>query len=194
MRCTALRRASNLGRVWLVRHAPTTLKGTCYGQSDVPVSPAPAEAAELVGQRWAAAGMKVPPSEVWSSPWARTRSLAIELARLWQIPWHVDARLSELSFGVWEGREYSEIEGSDALRWERWLHNYELEAPPRGETVAQLRARVTAWLEERSAKNATVLAVTHAGVVRTARAVVAGLAYSAVVADAVPHLCPERIG
>lgn len=187
-----MRRAGDVGRIWFVRHAPTTLKGVCYGQSDVPVYPEATEAAQLVAQRWEAHETTAP-SELWSSPWARAQTVALELARHWQVPWHVDARLSELSFGVWEGREYSAIERSDWLRWEQWLCNYEREAPPGGETAAQLRARVAAWLEERRVSSATVLAVTHAGVVRTARALVAGVSYSAVVGDAVPHLCPELI-
>ena len=181
-----------MSSVWLVRHAPTTLMGICYGQSDVPVTPEPAEAARLVAQHWEAEGMNAP-SELWTSPWVRAQTVAAELARRWQISLHVDARLSELSFGLWEGREYSEIERTDAVRWEHWMRNYEIEAPPRGETVAQLRARVAAWLEERKADRESVLAVTHAGVVRTARAVVAGMPYSAVVGDAVSHLRPERI-
>ena len=181
-----------MSRVWLVRHAPTTFKGICYGQSDVPVTPEPPEAARLVAQHWEAEGMSAPP-ELWTSPWARAQTLAAELARRWQISWHVDARLSEISFGLWEGREYAEIERTDGVRWEHWMRNYELEAPPYGETVAQLRARVVAWLDERRPGTSTVLAVTHAGVVRTARAVIGQESYSSVVGDAVPHLCPVRV-
>jgi broad specificity phosphatase PhoE len=181
-----------VGSVWLVRHAPTTLSGVCYGQSDVPVQPEAAEAARLIAREWQREG-NVGPPEVWASPWARAQSVAVELARLWHVPWDTDARLSELCFGVWEGREYDEIARTDAARWQAWALNYELEAPPQGETVADLRARVTAWLDERRAGTATVLAVTHAGVIRTARALIGGLPYSAVVGQAVPHLRIEKV-
>jgi alpha-ribazole phosphatase len=181
-----------VGSVWLVRHAPPTLSGVCYGQCDVPVQPGPAEAARLIALQWQREGEEGPP-ELWTSPWARARSVAVELARHWSIPCHVDARLSELCFGAWEGRTYDEIARTDAARWEHWTLNYELEAPPQGETVADLRARVASWLDERRAGTATVLAVTHAGVVRTARAVIGGLPYGAVVGEAVPHLCAERV-
>jgi broad specificity phosphatase PhoE len=119
--------------------------------------------------------------------------VAVELARLWRVPWQVDARLSELCFGVWEGQEYDEIARTDAVRWQRWLSNYEYEAPPQGETVTELRARVAAWLDERRSGATTVLAVTHAGVVRTARALRGGLPYSSVVGESVPHLRAERV-
>ena len=181
-----------MARVWLVRHAPTTRSGVCYGQSNVPVEPEPAQAARGIARQWQQEVSEEPP-ELWTSPWARTQSLATELAKLWRIPWHVDARLSELHFGVWEGREYAEIAENDALRFHHWTLNYEREAPPQGETVAALRARVEAWLGERSSSTATVLAVTHAGVVRTARAVVGRLPYSAVVGQVVPHLSIERV-
>lgn len=181
-----------MGSIWLVRHAPTTLSGVCYGQSDVPVQPRAEEAARSIALQWQRAGHPNPP-ELWTSPWARTQSVAVELARLWRVAWHQDLRLSELCFGAWEGREYAEIARNDELRWQSWTHNYELIAPPQGETVAELRARVAAWLAERRSSPATVLAVTHAGVVRTARALVARQSYSAVVGTAVPHLQLEQV-
>jgi alpha-ribazole phosphatase len=94
---------------------------------------------------------------------------------------------------VWEGRSFAEIERTDATRFQRWMQAYELEAPPGGESAAQLRARVAQWLDERRATPATVLAVTHAGVIRMARAIAGGLAYSAVAGQPVPHLSPEPL-
>lgn len=181
-----------MARVWLVRHAPTTRSGLCYGQYDVPVEPEPAEAARRIALRWRREENENP-AELWTSPWERTQSLATELARLWQIPWHVDARLSELCFGEWEGREYAELADHDAVRFRHWTLNYEREAPPQGESVLALRARVAAWLGERSSGTATVLAVTHAGVIRTARALTGGVPYSSVVGEVVPHLRLERV-
>jgi alpha-ribazole phosphatase len=181
-----------VGSVWFVRHAPTTLSGVCYGQCDVPVAPTPAEAAQRIALQWEREQSAQPP-ELWTSPWARAQSVALELARLWHVPWRADQRLSELCFGLWEGRKYVEIARTDAARWQHWLQNYELEAPPHGETVPELRARVSAWLDERRAGTANVLAVTHAGVVRTARALLDGLPYSAVAGEAVPHLRIERL-
>jgi len=146
----------------------------------------------MIARQWLQEGIHEPP-ELWTSPWVRTQSVAAELARLWHVSWHVDARLSELCFGAWEGRKYREIAENDGERFQHWTLNYEREAPPQGESAAALRARVGAWLEEQSSRKGAVLAVTHAGVIRTSRAVIAGLPYSSVVGDAIPHLRLERL-
>lgn len=181
-----------MASIWLVRHAPVTVSGVCYGQCDIPVQLGATEAARSIAAQWEQAGYGEPP-ELWSSPWARTQSVAAELARLWRIPWRADARLSELHFGVWEGRQYAEIARNDADRWQHWTQNYEIAAPPEGESAAQLRARVAAWLGERRLGTSNVLAVTHAGVMRTARAAIERLPYSSVVATAVPYLQLEQL-
>lgn len=181
-----------MAEIWLVRHAPTMLKGVCYGQSDVPVTLEPAEAARAIAERWEEHAPGVVP-ELWTSPSARTRPVAEELARRFRTSSQVDARLSELSFGEWEGRAFAEIEHTDSARFQRWMRAYEVEAPPGGETAAQLRARVAEWLEERRRVAGTTLAVTHAGVMRMGLAIAAGLKYADFAGKAVRHLWPERI-
>jgi alpha-ribazole phosphatase len=181
-----------MGEIWLVRHAPTSNTGICYGQSDVPVTLEPVEAAHAIFENWTERSDAGTP-EIWSSPWARTLPVAAELARLFGTVCQVDARLSELSFGAWEGRAFSEIERDDAGRFQRWMAAYEREAPPGGETAAELRARVAEWLEERRAAGATVLAVSHAGVIRMSGAIAGGLSYADVAGKPVAHLVPQRI-
>lgn len=181
-----------MGAIWLVRHAPTSKSGICYGQSDVPVTLEPVEAARTIFENWTERIERGAP-EIWASPWARTLPVAAELARRFGTVCQVDARLSELSFGAWEGRAFSEIERDDAARFQRWMGAYEREAPPGGESAAQLRARVAAWLEERRAAGVTVLGVSHAGVIRMSGAIAGGVRYSEVAGKAVPHLVPQRI-
>ena len=180
-----------MANVWLVRHAQTSRVGVCYGQSEVSVQLGAQDAARSIASQWERAGQGGPP-ELWTSPWLRTRSVGMELARRWRVSCRVDARISELCFGVWEGREYDEIARNDPDRWQHWTQNYQHAAPPEGETVAQLRARVAEWLDERTVGTGDVLAITHAGVMRTARAVIEQLPYTAVVATAVPYLQLER--
>lgn len=179
-----------MGTVWLVRHAPVLAEGVCYGQSEVPVTLSPDAAASLIAQRWSEqCGVDRP--EVWSSPSDRTREVGESLARGWATKCHVDRRLSELSFGVWEGRSYRDIQQNDKERWERWIHSYDVEAPPLGETAAELRIRFVAWLEERRRSASRVLAITHAGIIRTARALACGLPYAEFSLQRVEHLRPE---
>jgi len=115
------------------------------------------------------------------------------LSRRWGAELHVDARLSELSFGEWEGRRFDDLEREDGPRFARWMCAFEVEAPPRGETVADLRMRLAAWVEERRRAEAVVLAITHAGVIRMARSLALGIAFADVVTQEVEHLAPERV-
>src|SRR5262245_34269168 len=176
--------------LWFARHAPVAVTGVCYGQHDVPVTLDAEKAADVVLGRWQELGLEEIP-ELWSSPWARARDVAAVLARRWSVEPHVDGRLSELSFGEWEGRRFDDIERADRTRFERWMRAFEVEAPPGGETVAELQKRVAAWIDERRRARATVLAITHAGIIRMARSLAAGVAYSDVATQQVDHLAPE---
>jgi broad specificity phosphatase PhoE len=158
----------------------------------VPVALDAERAADLVCERWASLGLAQVP-ELWSSPWARSHDVAEALARRWSTRHHVDARLSELSFGAWEGRRFEDLEREDGARFARWMRAFEVEAPPGGETVRDLETRIATWVEERRRSPGTVLAVTHAGVIRIARALARGTTYSEVVAERVAHLTPERL-
>jgi alpha-ribazole phosphatase len=174
--------------IWFVRHAPSAVHGVCYGQHDIPVTLEPSVAAARVAEAW-----RGPEPELWSSPWARCRLVAEELARLWQLPLRLEPRLSEISFGVWEGQAFAALERDHAAPFQHWMQNYETVAAPGGETVGDLRARVASWLAERSSAPDTgpVLALTHAGVIRTARAIRRNVTYAAVVSEAVPNLSLE---
>jgi len=178
--------------VWLVRHAPVTLPGICYGQSDIAVTVPPEEAARTVLTQWVEthAGGLTP--HVWTSPWARTRDVAELVAAALGAPLRIDARLSELAFGEWEGRAYAELERDDAHRFARWMAAYATESPPGGETVEQLRLRVSSWLTDLRPEP-PVLAFTHAGVMRTVRALCRNATYAAVAGESVEHLRLERV-
>ena len=178
--------------IWLARHAKPAAHGICYGQSDVAVSLSAADAASELRERFAAVHPAAP-SELWTSPWSRCRDVADELGRIWGVPARVDPRLAELAFGAWEGRSFAELEPDEGFQF--WMRNYETAAPPGGETVAHLMGRVAAWLNERAAGDSAgrVLAITHAGVARSARAIARGVSYSTVVSEPVLHLVPELL-
>jgi alpha-ribazole phosphatase len=186
---------TELRSIWLVRHAPVAVSGICYGQSDVPVALGPREVAAQLAASWQSENADVRP-ELWSSPLARCRLVAEELAELWQCGVHIDTRLAELSFGEWEGKTFAELERDDGERLQRWMANYEELAPPTGETVSELMTRVASWFRERQAASTLdtpVLAVCHAGVIRSARALLRGLPYRSFVSDPAPHLELERL-
>lgn len=181
-----------MGRIWLVRHAPVSVSGVCYGQSDVPTALDAQAAADRIADYWR--GTENPHwDELWCSPWARTRSVAEELARRWSIPCFADTRLSELCFGEWEGRAYADIERDDGERFSQWMRAYETDAPPGGEALPELIQRVSSWLDDARHGDSVRLVVTHAGVIRAARTLRDGGTYAAALRKPVEHLMPERL-
>lgn len=184
----------SVSEIWLARHARPAAHGICYGQSDVAVSLTAVDAAHELVERFAALSVGAP-SRLWTSPWARCRNVAEELGRFWDVPVRVDSRLAELAFGAWEGRTFAELELDEHFQF--WMRNYQTAAPPGGETLAELMARVGDWLNELGARarenTHPVLAITHAGVIRSARAIARGASYATVVGEPVPHLVPELL-
>jgi broad specificity phosphatase PhoE len=86
--------------------------------------------------------------------------------------YHLDPVLKELSFGVWEGLTWSEIEIKDpkglrARRKDRWFF-----APEGGESYAMLADRLRPWLDGLS-EHAFV--ISHGGVARVLMALIAGV-------------------
>jgi alpha-ribazole phosphatase len=174
-------------RIWLVRHAPVAVKGLCYGHHDVPCALSPAVAAEQVATR-----LPLDLTELWCSPLTRARAVAEELARRLHVPLRVDSRLSELYMGEFEGRPFVELEREPAFF--SWMRDWRTTAPPGGETLAQLAARVAAWRRERDeARAGALLALTHAGPIRALRAEARGISLDDALAAPVDHLVPEEL-
>jgi broad specificity phosphatase PhoE len=169
-------------RIIFVRHGRTSynFENRLQGQRDVPLDGAGREQARAIGRYLLGAkGEEIAQIEdaggFWASPLARTRE-TMELARvamgLSPQPYHVDDRLKELTFGVWEGLTWSEVwekdpAGAKAREADKW--NF---APPGGESYAMLVTRVESWLAER--KGATFL-VAHGGIARAFLALLAGM-------------------
>jgi alpha-ribazole phosphatase len=142
-------------RIFLIRHPrPAVAPGVCYGASDVDLDGDARECAARLRQ--------VLPAQlpVFSSPLRRCRRLA---EALHEAPTY-DARLREMDFGAWELRSWSEIARVELDAWAAAPLAY---APPGGESVGALQARVAAFLVERIGSGRRDFAVvTHAGVMR----------------------------
>lgn len=174
-------------RILLVRHAPSAVQGICYGQSDIQCQLEATAAADQIARQL----LDDRPDEIWASPWVRTRRPAEVLAACFGVSLRIDARLSELAMGSFEGRPYAELENDPAFA--AWMQNWRTSAPPGGETLAQLAARVRDFREEQRQRRGTLLAVTHAGVIRALRAIERGVSPDEGVTDPVAHLVPELL-
>ena len=149
-----------MSRLILVRHAEPVeeARGRCYGTLDLELSPRGREQAAALAQRLA----NEPIDCVYVSPRRRAVQTAAALAR----PVVTDDRLRELDFGDFEGRTYEEIERDEPAVFRDWMTSPTTVRFPNGETYSELRARVTAALEEIRGRHAVAVVVTHGGVIR----------------------------
>lgn len=164
-------------RLVLVRHTPVAgVQGLCYGRTEV-------ELAESFAADAAAVLAALPPGPwtLYSSPARRCRRLAAWLGG----PVSIDARLQELDFGAWEGRAWDDLPRHEL---DRWCAAFVTLPPPGGESFAGLAARAGAFVADvaRRHQGGTVLAVTHAGVIRALLAARRGLPCADAFSLAVP--------
>lgn len=161
-------------RLLLVRHGETdwNAAGRIQGCTDTPLNArgraqALALAGRLCGER---------PQRLYTSPLRRAReTAAIVGAELTLEPETVEA-LREISFGVWEGCSWEEIQ----RRWPRefaWCEGDRLRrSPPGGESYGQLMERALPAVEAiRRAPGGTAVAICHSAVIRAVLCALEGM-------------------
>lgn len=159
----------------MVRHTAVdeSLRGFCYGASDVELSGAGKAhvdllTAELIATR---------PSHIFHSGLLRTRHLADMVAVRVGATAQVDRRIAEFDFGEWEMRRWDDIH-ADGHDIARLVHEPETFAPPGGETVFSMRDRVMSWYRALP-RGARVLAISHGGPISALRGSLTGVAPAA---------------
>jgi broad specificity phosphatase PhoE len=169
-------------RLIFLRHGETAYnaENRLQGQLDIPLNARGREQARSVGQMLRSlVGSEIDRLDeaqaFFASPLERARE-TMEIARdamgLAAGRYHLDAVLKELSFGVWEGLTWSEIEVKDpkglrARREDRWAF-----APEGGESYAMLADRLRPWLD---GLNEHAFVISHGGVARVLMALIAGV-------------------
>ena len=140
--------------IWLVRHGETTMneQGRLSGWSDVALTDC--------GRRQARWLRELLAAEDFDGVWSSDLSRAVDTARLACAEPVVDARLREIHFGDLEGMAYETL----AEEHKRGLISFEGFAPPGGETLETLVARVNAFLDELGPGRHVVFC--HGGVLR----------------------------
>ena len=143
--------------VWRHPKPPAAaVAGRCIGRTDVGVDPRKAKRLAHRLRAWARrAGT---PRVVITSPLRRGADVGRWLAR-WGWAHRIDARLSELDFGAWEGRTWDAI---GAVAVGAWCDVFAALGAGGGESVNALLVRCAAFLaEQRDAPRACI--VGHAG-------------------------------
>jgi alpha-ribazole phosphatase len=120
------------------------------------VAPADLLAERLAGERI---------DEIHTSDLRRAWETARAAADARRLPLRFDARLRELNFGIWQGLTYDEMRHAHPEALAAWEADPLRVAPPGGETLAQLAARISAFLGglTKAAPDRTVLVVAHKG-------------------------------
>ena len=159
----------------LIRHpAPAIDAGVCYGKTDVPLAGDAAESVRRIVARLATLSLPLP-QQLATSPLQRCADVAHRLAQHFDCACSADPRLQEIDFGQWEGQRWDAIDRAALDAWAADLRHARMHG---GESVAQFEARVDAWLGPWRAPEAggasTMLAVTHAGVMRMIAALLLG--------------------
>jgi alpha-ribazole phosphatase len=150
--------------IWVWRHPRAVgAEGRCIGHTDFPVDRRRVKRlAHRIEREARRHGL---PRVVWSSPLARCAAVGRALRRRGFVH-HIDARLAELDFGSWEGRDWRDIPAAEIARWEAGFSSF---APGGGESLVQLVLRTRAFLADRAADQAArvLLVVGHAGWINT---------------------------
>lgn len=146
--------------VILVRHPETLDPRVIAGQSDVALAPHALNAIDALAA-------SLPPARaIISSDLSRCRILANAVAAKRGVPCALDARWREQAFGAWEGKTWDDVDGR------AYLDHWTTAAPPGGESIGDVQARVAAALSDvDDGMGDDVLVITHAGPIRCALAI-----------------------
>lgn len=147
----------------LIRHMPTVWNrdGRLQGRCDTPLA------------RDAIPHWRLPPDlagyRFLSSPLRRAQETAAKLG----VKPLLDDRLTEMTWGEWEGYTLHELRSTFGDIDELEAQGLDFRAPG-GETPREVQARVTPLLAEIAAAGAPTAAVTHKGVIRAVFALATG--------------------
>ena len=159
-----------MGRWFLVRHGETdwNITGRAQGQSDVPLNArgraqAQATAERLRPMRFTAA---------YASDLGRVTQTAQPIMRGRELPLITLPALRERSYGAWEGLTQEQIAARDPHRYAAQLAGGDSWAPPGGESMRGLFARVAAAVDRlrdaHARDDGDLLLVAHGGSLRAA--------------------------
>jgi broad specificity phosphatase PhoE len=145
-----------------VRHGQTAVnkEGRLQGRLDPPLTDLGREQARLAAAGLASCGAAL----VVTSPLSRAADTGSEIAAVLGAPIEHDERLLELDYGDWDGRKFAEISDDE---WQRWRNDPSF-APPGGESLVSVGARIASFCDEHLRTEATVVAVSHVSPIKSA--------------------------
>jgi len=163
----------------IIRHGETlwNREHRIQGQRDSALSPTGLAQADAVGRRLREESIDL----LVASDLGRTLQTAAPIAAATGLAIIQDARLRERGFGVFEGLTPEEIHQRYPDEYERWQSRDPEFAMQGGESLMQLRARLSACVEEIAARgHAKVALVTHGGALDALYRTATGTPYATV--------------
>ncbi len=161
-------------RFFLVRHGETAQNTQMryVGFRDEPLT----RNGRKQARRTATALSKLPVRIIYSSPLRRTLDTAIHIQAACGAEIRVDSRITEGSFGDWEGLTREEVLARgrrDAELLARWESD-PASAPPGGESIISIQTRVISLMDElgKEFTGSSVVIVSHVGPIKALLAAV----------------------
>ena len=150
--------------IFIVRHGETALnrEGRLQGRIDLELSERGGEQVTRVSQRFAPDLV----ARIYTSPLRRAQQTAAAIAEVSGAGVEVDDRLLELDYGEWDGKPLSEMR---TPRGELWFADPTF-APPGGESLVDVTARVEAFCRDRLRPDGgeRIVAVSHVSPIKAA--------------------------
>ena len=151
-------------RLFAIRHGETAWNrdARIQGQLDIPLN----DTGRWQAQRVAQALRHEPLAAIYSSDLSRARTTAEPLAAALGLTVQTHPGLRERHFGVFQGRTWAELEQEHPDVVHAWKTRVPDFAPPGGESLLALRARVEATFAELAARHPgqAIAVVAHGGV------------------------------
>lgn len=148
-------------RILLIRHGQTewNRREIFRGHADIPLSDQGMRQAQALADRLSDERI----AAVYSSPLIRASATAERVAKAHGIQPLTVPALTDISYGAWEGHQHQQVEKLYPDLYVRWRTKPHLAHPPGGETLAQVRRRVTLALDSIVAghRQAAIVVVSH---------------------------------
>lgn len=150
--------------IHLVRHAPHPAVGDrlCGREPGHGLG----ETGRATAARMARALRPHRPAMVYASPLQRTLETGRLIADACDAPLEIAEALNEIDFGRWTGGRFEDLRGDP--RWDLWNAARASARAPGGESMAEVQARTSGWIEAARARHPgqTIVAVSHADVIK----------------------------
>ncbi|MFN2475471.1 MAG: histidine phosphatase family protein [Chthoniobacterales bacterium] len=110
----------------------------------------------------------LPIDAIFSSPLERTRETAEPIARQLNLPVQIAEEFTEINFGDWTDRPFSEL--NSVSEWRHFNAFRSSTAPPRGELMLEVQTRVVRKLSSLRGQYSFVAIVSHGDAIRATMA------------------------